>query len=125
MSIDYLKEGDKVILADGTFVEKSEKGIIVHNIPSNKGIIKNTILESWIDLLIKDNISTVIDENGEKLLTKEAIKQRIIKSCSLQLNISQDKLIKVLEIIFTAEMEKIDKNKLLLAQGQQEFLFIS
>ena len=105
MTMDYLKEGENVTLKDGTFVEKNEKGIIVHNVPSSKGIFKDIVLETWIDALLRNKDAVVKDMSGEDHQASDSIKIRIIGTCSSQWGVSPEKIAEALEIIYAPEEE--------------------
>jgi len=100
MSLDYIKEGEKKTLADGTLVERGEKGIVVHNVPSDNGILKNAVLENWINELIKNKDLIVKDINGEEILAKRAILDRVAGTLSTQWGIHPDNIKKALSIIY-------------------------
>jgi len=104
MAMDYLKEGDQETLADGTLVEKNEKGIIVHNVPSDKGIFKDAVLESWIDGVIADKDYEVKDKEGKDTLAKRSILNRITGTCASQWGIDPKKIAEALKIIYTTPL---------------------
>jgi len=103
MAMDYLKEGEKEILRDGTLVEHGEKGIVVHNVPNGKGVFKDAVLEAWIDALIENKDHTVKDTEGVETLTRDSILDRVVRTCSTQWGIAPEKITEALEIIYIEE----------------------
>ena len=98
--MDYIQEGEKEVLPDGTLVERNEGCIVVHNVPSDKGILKNAVLENWIKELIENKDLIVKDLSGEDILAKKAILKRVKDTCSAQWGIHPDEIEKALSVIY-------------------------
>ena len=105
MAMDYLKKGEKETLKDGTLVEHGEEGIIVHNVPTDKGIFKDAVLENWIEALIGDKDHVVKDHDGTESLARDSILKRVVGTCASQWGISPDKIEEALEVIYEPEPE--------------------
>ena len=99
--MDYLREGETETLRDGTLVERDDTGITVHNVPTDKGIFKNAVLESWINGIIADRNYKVKDVDGEEALAKDSIMTRILGTCAEQWGISPEKIAEALTAIYT------------------------
>jgi len=101
MGMDYLKEGESETAADGTFIEKTEAGTIVHNTPKeDKFIIKNTVMENWIKKLEENKDSLIKMAGGKDILLKDAILSEVVSKCSKQWNIDETSIRNCLNTIF-------------------------
>ena len=111
MAMDYLKKGEKETLKDGTLVEHGEKGIIVHNVPTDKGIFKDAVLENWIEALIENSDYVVKDHDGTESFARDSILKRIIGTCASQWGISPDKIEEALAVIYDPEEETTEESE--------------